>query len=51
MEAGIAAHVLPLAIDPASGPVRVRFGARTMVLVPLDTRRFVQVMARHMSFN
>jgi hypothetical protein len=29
----------------------MQFGARQLVLLPLDTRRFVQAMARHISLN
>ncbi len=51
MERQIAGRVLPGAVDVTGRPVTMQFGARQLVLLPLDTRRFVQAMARHISLN
>jgi hypothetical protein len=51
LESRIAARVLPVSADPAGEPVHLRFGERTLIVLPLDTRRFVQAMARHISLN
>ncbi len=51
MEERIAERVLPLAADFEAAPVRLRVGRREIVAIPLDTRRFVQAMAKHMCFN
>jgi hypothetical protein len=51
LETRIAARVLPVSADFTEEPVRLRFGQRTLVVVPLDTRRFVYAMARHISLN
>ena len=51
LESSIAARVLPASIDAAGTAVRLRCGARTIVALPIDTRRFVRAMACHISFN
>lgn len=51
MEAGLAASILPACVDPQSAAVRLRAGGRTIVALPIDARRFVRAMARHLSMN
>lgn len=51
MEAQIASRVLPLAADLEAAPVQLTFRGQTVVALPMDTRRFVRLMARHLSMN
>ncbi len=51
LEERIAQRVLPLAADLEAAPVRLRVGSREIVAIPIDTRRFVRAMARHICFN
>ncbi len=51
LEAGIAEEVLPACVDETQEPVKLRCMGRTIMAQPLDTRRFVRVMARYTSLN
>lgn len=51
MEAGLAASVLPACVDTQAAAVRLRAAGRTIVALPIDTRRFVRAMARHLCMN
>lgn len=51
LEAAVAARVLPSVLDLSAAGMPLRCGARTVVALPLDLRRFVRAMARHLCFN
>ncbi|MBP7148277.1 MAG: hypothetical protein KBD01_12075 [Acidobacteria bacterium] len=51
MEAGCAARAINAAIDEDAGPTVLTYGGRTVFARPLNTRRFVQAMARYLCFN
>lgn len=51
LENAIADRVLPAAVDHHARPVRIPYRGRTILALPLDTRRFVRAMARHLSMN
>ncbi len=51
LENAIADRVLGQVVDPRARPVHLRYRGRNVIALPLDTRRFVQAMARHLSLN
>jgi len=51
LEAQVAAGVLPAAVDPDAEGLAIPCAAGVIVARPLDLRRFVRAMARHMCFN
>jgi hypothetical protein len=51
LENTIADEVMARAADPRAMPVRLGYRGRTILALPLDTRRFVRAMARHLSMN
>jgi hypothetical protein len=51
LEASVAVQVLSGAADPEGAGLPLRYGDRTVFARPLNTRRFVLAMARHLCFN
>ena len=51
LEASVAVRVLPAAADVDGDGLALRYGGRTVLARPLNTRRFVLAMARHLCFN
>lgn len=51
MEEGIREDVLSRCVDEGAPAVRIPFRGGHVLAKPLDTRRFVRAMARHVSFN
>ncbi|MFN7964179.1 MAG: hypothetical protein U0V87_00615 [Acidobacteriota bacterium] len=51
MEATVTSQVAMQAIDDSRPAVKLHHAGRTIVLQPIDTRRFVLAMAPHVCFN
>lgn len=51
IEAQIAGRILPLAADLEARPVQLTFRGQAVVALPIQTRRFVRLMARYISMN
>jgi hypothetical protein len=51
LEASLRVQVLSECVDEDAPRVRIPVRGGTIMAQPLDTRRFVRAMARHISFN
>jgi hypothetical protein len=51
LEGSLRVEVLSRCVDESAPTVRIPFRGGYILARPLDTRRFVRAMARHISFN